>query len=274
MTLNLAFSTCPNDTFMFDALVHKRIDAAGFNFNVKLADIEELNHQANQQINDITKISINAFASLTEHYQMLNSGAALGFGNGPLVISKHKIYPDELHDAIVAIPGEHTTANLLLNILFPEAQRKKTYLFSDIEEAVLSGEADAGLIIHETRFSYQKKGLLKVADLGEIWEKEINLPLPLGGIAVRRTLPRETKLKIQSLISTSVQFAFQNPAASKDYVKSHARDLDEDVMRKHITLYVNDYSANCGKDGEAAIQFLIKKAAEIKKHPITTPVFL
>ncbi len=274
MTLSLAFSTCPNDTFMFEALVNKRIDTAGFEFDVNLADIEELNKQASEQINDITKISINAFASLTEHYQLLNSGAALGFGNGPLIISKHKIYPDELHDARIAIPGENTTANLLMKILFPQAKNKKTYLFSDIEEAVLSGETDAGLIIHETRFSYHKKGLQKVADLGEIWEEKIKLPLPLGGIAIRRALPEKVKQQIQNQLKASVQFALNNPAASLTYVKSHAKDLDEQVIKQHINLYVNEYSIACKSDGQSAIEYLLKQAAQIKDHSITKPVFL
>lgn len=274
MKLKLAFSTCPNDTFMFHAMVHKLVHTGNYNFEINLMDIEELNEQAAQQINDISKISINAYGQLSEHYQLLSSGAALGFGNGPLIISKHKIYPDELADAKMAIPGFKTTANLLLESLFPEVQNKKAYLFSDIEEAVLSGETDAGLIIHETRFSFHKKGLLKVADLGEVWEEKIKLPLPLGGIAIRRDLDKNVKEDIQSILAQSVKFAMINPKASLPYVKNHAQDLDEEVMKQHIDLYVNDYSINIKSDGKSAIEYLVKEAARINQKQLTQPIFL
>lgn len=274
MKLKLAYSTCPNDTFMFHALVHKLIDSGEYSFEVNLSDIEELNEQASQQINDISKISFNAYGQLTNSYQILNSGAALGFGNGPLIISKHKIYPDELADVKMAIPGFKTTANLLVTILFPEVKNKKAYLFSDIEEAVLSGEADAGLIIHETRFSYHKKGLLKIADLGEVWEAKINLPLPLGGIAIRRDLNDQVKQDIQKLISDSVKYAMANPKTSADYVKNYARDLNDDVIHQHIDLYVNDYSINFKSNGKSAIEFLVKKAAEINGNEINQSIFV
>lgn len=274
MKIKLAYSTCPNDTFMFDALVHKRINTGNFQFDVNLADIEELNKQASEQINDVTKISFNAFASLTSHFQLLSSGSAMGFGNGPLIISKHKIYPDELHDVSIAIPGEQTTANLLLSILFPDIRNKKVYLFSDIEEVVLAGETDAGLIIHETRFSYHKKGLFKVADLGEMWEEKVKKPLPLGGIAIRRSLPGEIKLQIQKMIQESVEFAIRKPAASLDYVKKYARELDDRVIRQHIDLYVNEYSIHCRKEGREAIAYLVTEAAKIKNLKPENKLFI
>lgn len=274
MRLKLAYSTCPNDTFMFHAMVHHLIDTGSYKFDISLHDIEELNKQAEQTINDITKISFNAFGQLSNHYQMLSSGAALGFGNGPLIISKHKIYPDELSHVRIAIPGSNTTANLLLSILYPQATNKKSYLFSDIEEAVLSNEADAGLIIHETRFSYQKRGLLKVVDLGKVWEEKYHLPLPLGGIAIRRDLNEKIKTDIEKLIADSVKYAFKNPGTSADYVKKYAQDISEEVMQKHINLYVNKYSIDIKKDGKKAIQELTAKAAELNKLKLTQPIFL
>ncbi|MDA3868296.1 MAG: 1,4-dihydroxy-6-naphthoate synthase [Salinivirgaceae bacterium] len=274
MKLSLAISTCPNDTFMFDALIHKRIDTRGLSFDLQMADIEELNVMAADQVNDITKISFFAFSKLTAHYQMLRSGAAIGFGNGPLIISKHKIYPNELHEARIAIPGENTTANLLLNVLFPESIKKKSYLFSDIEEAVLSGEADAGLIIHETRFSYHKKGLKKVADLGQLWEQKMNLPLPLGGIAIRRSLPDDVKQTVEQLIGDSIKFAFQNPKASYDFVKKHARDLHDEVIRKHIDMYVNNFSIHCMDEGQQAMEFIINEAIKKQSTQPKQPIFL
>jgi 1,4-dihydroxy-6-naphthoate synthase len=274
MKLKLAFSTCPNDTFMFHAMVHKLINTSKYDFEITLCDIEELNEQASQQINDISKISFNAYGQLTQHYQLLSSGAALGFGNGPLIISKHKIYHDELADVKMAIPGFKTTANLLLETLFPEVKNKKAYLFSDIEDAVLSGEADAGLIIHETRFSFHKKGLLKVADLGEVWGEKMKLPLPLGGIVIRRDLDTETKNNIQQMLAESVKFAMKNPKASIPYVKNYARDLDEKVIQQHIELYVNDYSIDIKPDGKSAIEHLVNQAARINQKQITQPIFI
>ena len=168
--ISLGFSTCPNDTFIFDAMVHQKIDTEGLEFEVILGDVEELNNKALKNELDVTKISYHAFSKIAENYLLLDSGSALGYKNGPLLISKHKIYSDEVNDVKIAIPGANTTANLLLSIAFPNAKNKKEYLFSDIEEVVLSGEMDAGLIIHENRFTYEKKGLKKIIDLGEFWE--------------------------------------------------------------------------------------------------------
>jgi 1,4-dihydroxy-6-naphthoate synthase len=274
MKLKLAFSTCPNDTYMFHAMTHHLIDTGAYKFDISLHDIEELNEQAEHTINDITKISFNAFGQLSNKFQMLSSGAALGFGNGPLIISKHKIYPDELNDVTIAIPGLKTTANLLLTILYPQVTNKITYLFSDIEEAVHSNETDAGLIIHETRFSYHKRGLQKVADLGEVWEKKYNLPLPLGGIAIRRDLDEKIKTDIEKIIAESVRFAFNNPKASVNYIKKHAQDINEEVIQKHINLYVNKYSIDIKEDGKKAIQELTTKAAQLNNLKLTQPIFL
>jgi 1,4-dihydroxy-6-naphthoate synthase len=266
-SLNLSFSTCPNDTFMFDGLVNGRILTGGLDFLVHLADIEELNTLATEGLPDITKLSVGAFVNVSDTYELLHSGSAIGFGNGPLLVSKKKIFPDELKDILIAIPGEKTTANLLLGILFPEANRKKSYLFSSIEEVVLDNECDAGLLIHETRFTYEKRGLKKVLDLGEEWEKHTKLPVPLGCIAIRRNLPNTLKLQIETLISESVQFALDNPNLALPYMKMHAQDLSEEVMYKHVELYVNDFSVKMGKEGEKAVVTLLQKASDMGLLP-------
>jgi len=196
MRLTLGFSTCPNDTYIFDAMVHGRIDTEGIEFELMMTDVEELNRYAFAAEIDITKISYHAYANIADSYTLLNSGSALGFKNGPLLISKYKVYPDEINNLKIAIPGKYTTANLLLGIAYPEHKNKKEYLFSDIEDVVLSGEMDAGLIIHENRFTYQQKGLKKVADLGEFWETKTGLAIPLGGIVVNRKLSTAIQQKV------------------------------------------------------------------------------
>ncbi len=252
----LGISTCPNDTFMFDALIHNKIDTLNYEFDVIMADVEELNKMATEQILDISKMSYGLYPKISPHYQLLRSGSALGNNNGPLLISKHKIYPDELSDINIAIPGEHTTANLLLNIAFPQVKSKKEYLFSDIEEAILSNEVDAGVIIHETRFTYADRGLRLIADLGEIWEQETSLPIPLGGIAIKRETPDKDKIEINNLLQQSIEFAFKKPDDSYNFVKKYAQDMNDDVMYNHIRLYVNDYSINIGENGIKAVEKL------------------
>lgn len=275
MKLSLCFSTCPNDTFMFDALVNKHIDLQGLEFDVALADIEELNKNAFRAIPDITKISINAYGAVSANYQLLSSGSALGRGVGPLVVSKRKIYPDEVRYAKIAIPGVQTTANLLFSLAYPNAKDKKVYLFSEIEEVVLSSEADIGVVIHETRFTYQKRGLIKLNDLGDFWETETGLPIPLGGIAIRRDLPQNVKVLVQQLIAQSVNFAFANQNFSVDYVRSHAQEMDVAVMRKHIQLYVNSYSVDLGHSGRSAVSFLLEKGRLLNFFSeLVTPVFV
>lgn len=261
--ISLGYSTCPNDTFIFDAMVHHKVDTEGLDFNVILADVEELNKKAVEQELDVTKISYHAYSKMADRYCLLDSGSALGKNNGPILISKHKIYPDELDHIKIAIPGLNTTANMLLSIAYPNAKNKKEYLFSDIEDIVLSEETDAGLIIHENRFTYEKKGLQKVVDLGEFWEKETQLPIPLGGIAVKRDLNHETQLKINRLLRKSVEFAFENPKSAYAYIKKYAQEMDEDVMYKHIDLYVNHFTVDLGKDGREAVKVLYKKASSL-----------
>lgn len=263
MKLKLSFSTCPNDTFMFDAIVNKRIDLKGFDFDIHMTDIEELNRLAMNGDTDITKISINAFASLSGSYQLLTSGSAIGHGVGPLVVSKRKIYPDEIAKTRIGIPGVNTTANLLFSIAFPNATDKHVFLFSDIEEAILSDAIDAGVIIHENRFTYEQKGLRKIIDLGEFWEQETALPIPLGGIAIKKSFPDSMKREVNSIIRSSVEYAMINPSASKAFVKHYAQALDDAIIRKHIELYVNNFSVNLGDDGKTAIIELYKRSYSI-----------
>ncbi|MFW6226524.1 MAG: 1,4-dihydroxy-6-naphthoate synthase [Bacteroidota bacterium] len=262
MNLSLGFSTCPNDTFMFHAMIKGLVDTEGLSFDVFMGDVEELNKKLPQTELDITKASFFAFATHTQQYKLLNSGSALGFGNGPLLISKHRIYPDELGDARIAIPGEHTTANLLLTVLFPQAKNKQVYLFSDIEEAVLSNEVDAGLIIHENRFTYKERGLKKIADLGEEWERARNKPIPLGGILIRRTIAEDIQLKVDRILRRSITFAFENPEASRKFVKGYARELKDEVIENHIRLYVNEFSVSLGDVGKDAVQVLFDAATQ------------
>jgi 1,4-dihydroxy-6-naphthoate synthase len=267
MTFRIGFSTCPNDTFIFDALVNKRIACGELYFEPFLADVEELNKLAFQHQLDITKISIAAYPGVSEHYVLLDSGGAIGKNNGPLLVSKHPVDLDKINTLTIAIPGMHTTANLLFSIAFPNALRKKEYLFSKIEDAVLDGHAAAGLLIHESRFTYQSKGLQKVVDFGEFWENEYHQPIPLGGIAIRRNIPVDFIYKVNHLISESVKFAFADPKASDKYVKLHAQELEDEVIRQHIQLYVNQYSANLGQDGRSAIRFLFEKGAKLGLLP-------
>jgi 1,4-dihydroxy-6-naphthoate synthase len=261
--ITLGFSSCPNDTFIFDAMVHHKIDTEGLAFEVIMADVEELNKRALNQELDVTKISYHAFAYISDNYCLLDSGSALGKNNGPLLISKRKIYQDEINDLKIAIPGKHTTANLLFSIAFPKAKNKIEYVFSEIEDVVLSNEVDAGLIIHENRFTYEKKGLRKIIDLGEYWENETHFPIPLGGIAIKRSLDKDIQLKINRVLKKSVEFAFKNPKSGYLYVKKNSQEMDDEVMYKHINLYVNNFSLDLGKEGREAIQFLYEKAISL-----------
>lgn len=250
------FTPCPNDTFMFFPLVHQIIKGMPLSFSVHMADIEELNQFALQGIPDISKISMAAFPSLSEKYELLTAGAAVGYENGPLVVSRKKIYPDELYDALIAIPGINTTANLLLAILYPDARNKKIFLFSDIEKAVLDGEADAGLLIHETRFTYEKKGLKLVCDLGKEWTGRKNVPVPLGGIVIRRDIDITVKKAFNALMRESIEIALKYPREPLEYMKKHAQSLQEDVIYKHVDLYVNTFSLDLGEKGKRAVEIL------------------
>ena len=262
MKLKLGFSPCPNDTFIFEALVNGRIDTEGVSFDWFLADVEELNRRAMEGTVDVTKMSFHAYAMAAANYLILDSGSALGRNNGPLVVSRRKIYPDELDNALIAIPGRYTTANLLFSIFWPGASRKREYLFSDIPEAVLSGEADAGLIIHETRFTYLSLGLRKVADTGEYWEKMTGMPVPLGGIVVNRGVNEDIAGKVSRSIRRSIEYAWADPSASVEFIRRNAREIDSSVTKEHISLFVNNFSLSLGQEGKAAIARLYSVAQE------------
>jgi 1,4-dihydroxy-6-naphthoate synthase len=275
MKLTLGFSPCPNDTFIFDALVNKRIDTEGLEFDYFLADVEQLNRKAFASDVDITKISSHAYTYVSKDYFILDSGSALGYRNGPLLISKKVIRPEELKSARIAIPGKFTTANLLLSIAWPEAKNKKEYLFSDIEDVLLREEADAGLIIHETRFTYQRKGLVKIADMGAYWEKMTDLPVPLGVIIINKRIPRDISLKFNRILRKSIGFAQENSLASYDFVASNAKEMDSTVMNRHIKLFVNEFSLNLGNEGRKALSELFRIAHEKGVVPeVTDPIFL
>ena len=261
MKLTLGFSPCPNDTFIFDALVHHKIDTEGLEFEVIFADVEQLNKWAFQRKLDITKLSYNAFTHCGNDYALLDSGSALGNNCGPLLIKKPNTILTK--ESKIAIPGKYTTANMLLNIAFPNHQNKVEMLFSEIENKVLEGRVDAGLIIHENRFTYQEKGLEKVKDLGEFWEEETGLPIPLGGIVVKRELPLVTKQKVERVLRKSVEYAFENPNSSADYVKCHAQEMEKQVLDAHIALYVNDYSISLGDQGRNAVELLFAKSGRV-----------
>ncbi|MDO3625840.1 menaquinone biosynthesis family protein [Mucilaginibacter sp. BT774] len=281
MKLSLGFSPCPNDTFIFDPLIHHKIDTEGLEFEVFYDDVETLNQKAFRGELDITKLSYHAFAYVVDKYVLLDAGSALGFGVGPLLICKGD--PELLQSKltidnsplIIGIPGKYTTANFLLGLAFPNATNKQELVFSEIEDAVLSGKIDVGLIIHENRFTYQNKGLKKIIDLGDYWEKQTGCAIPLGGIVANRKLPLDVQHKINRVLKKSVEFAFANPKAGLEFIRSHAQEMSEEVMYKHIELYVNKYSVDLGEEGRKAIQILFDTAREKNIIPgIKEAIFL
>lgn len=259
--LTLGFSPCPNDTFIFDAMVHGKIDTEGLRFKTVLEDVETLNRMAKNGELDITKLSFFAFGNVTKHYQLMSSGSALGKGVGPLLISKKKFTDPEQEIKSVAIPGMNTTAYFLFRTFYPTLTHVKEMLFSEIENAVLNDEVDAGVIIHENRFTYEAKGLLKIADMGDLWEKKTLLPIPLGGIAIKRELDEDVKKKVERIIRKSIEFAFANPKSSYDYVKAHSQEMSDEVCQKHIDLYVNNFSLDLGENGKQAIAEMFRGRA-------------
>jgi 1,4-dihydroxy-6-naphthoate synthase len=260
MKLTLGFSPCPNDTYIFDAMVHQKVDTEGLEFDYFLADVEKLNSAAFNEKPDITKLSFHAFLHLAGKYVLLDSGAALGFGAGPLVISRNLQKFDELVGKTIAIPGFYTTANLLFSLAMKEIVYKKEMIFSDIENAVLSGEVDAGLIIHESRFTYQSKGLKKLIDLGEFWEQRTGLPVPLGGIAAHSRLGEDVISKVNRSIRRSVEFAKLHKGEPNEFISCHAQEMDTAVMQQHIDLYVNEFSVSLGPQGKQAINKMFEYA--------------
>jgi 1,4-dihydroxy-6-naphthoate synthase len=285
MKLTLGFSPCPNDTFIFDALIHHKIDTEELEFEVFYDDVETLNQKAFRGELDITKLSYHAFAYVVDKYVLLDAGSALGFGVGPMLIYKGdlKRFADDSHKqefvggegsganfdlmpaisgSRIGIPGKYTTANFLLGLYLPNAANKIEMTFSGIEGAVLNDEIDFGLIIHENRFTYQDKGLKKLVDLGDYWEKLTGCAIPLGGIVANRNLPSDVQHKINRILRKSVEFAFANPKSGLDFIRQHAQEMSEEVMYKHIELYVNKYSVDLGEEGRKAIRLLFDTALD------------
>ena len=265
MRYTIGFSPCPNDTFIFDAMLHGKVDTEGLEFEVFMEDVEALNRRAFAGELAITKLSYHAFAHLTEQYALLDAGSALGNNCGPLLIAQKPMTEAEVNAARIAIPGKMTTANFLLSMAFPAAKNKTEVLFSDVEDAVLENRADAGLIIHENRFTYQQKGLVKIMDLGEHWEQTTGLPIPLGGIVVHRSLSAEDQAKINRVMRRSVEYAFAHPAEVMPFVRAHAQAMEDAVMQAHIDLYVSQFTVDLGTRGRAAIleMFRIAEAQQI-----------
>jgi 1,4-dihydroxy-6-naphthoate synthase len=306
MKLSLGFSPCPNDTFIFDAMIHQKIDTEGLSFDVVFDDVETLNQKAFRAELDITKLSFHAYAYLTEQYVLLNAGSALGFGVGPLLICENEDYisTDSLQNLQppisdlrpqtsvlkpqtsdlqpqtsdlrpqtsnlrIGIPGKYTTANFLLSLALPEAKNKIEMKFFEIESALLNHQIDMGVIIHENRFTYQEKGLKKIIDLGEFWEDLTQGPIPLGGIMVKRKLPENVKQKINRIIKRSVQYAFDHPESGMDFICSLSQEMSKEVINKHIELYVNKFSIDLGEVGRNAVQTFFEQAHKLGIIPET-----
>ncbi|WP_373501963.1 1,4-dihydroxy-6-naphthoate synthase [Desulfococcus sp.] len=257
--LTLGYSTCPNDTFLFHALAHARVDRRGLDFDIRLADVERLNQAAEGGELDVTKLSFAAVGHLRERYALLRSGAALGRGCGPLLISRPGFDPSRLGRVPIAVPGMRTTAAMLLGLYLSRTPACAPMTFDKIMPAVSRGEYEAGVIIHEGRFTFRNHGLAELVDLGRWWEDETGLPIPLGGIAVRRDLGPEVARRVEVAIRDSVAHAFAHPADSAEYIRAHAQEMADDVVRQHIALYVNDFTLDLGEEGVAAVAELFRR---------------
>ncbi len=255
----LAFSPCPNDTFIFDALVNKKIDTEGLEFDVVLEDVQTLNEWALQGKMDFTKMSYGVLPLILNDYNVLNSGGALGKGVGPLLISNEELgIGNWEQENEVIIPGKNTTAHLLFSLAYPNAKNKKFMVFNEVENYVLQNKNSLGVIIHENRFTYQQKGLHKVLDLGEYWEQTIKFPIPLGGIVAHNRVDKMVSLQADKLIRKSLEYAFENYPTITNYVKQHSQEMEEHVMKQHIDLYVNNFSLDLGIEGKAAVVKLLE----------------
>lgn len=261
MEITIGFSPCPNDTFIFDALVNNKIDTEGITFKPILEDVETLNQWALKGKLDITKLSFPTYFQTKKFYQLLDSGSALGKGVGPLLITGNNRYSaNEMlnNNSTILLPGINTTAHLLFSYAYPNAKNKIFTVFHEIEDAIATLQFDYGVIIHESRFTYQNKGLFKVADLGAVWESKTGVPIPLGGIVIKNSLGINLCKKINKIIQRSLQHSWTNYPVISNYVQQHAQTMSEIVMRHHIELYVNDYTMNLGEDGWLAITTLNK----------------
>lgn len=276
MKLTLGFSPCPNDTFIFDAMVNGKIDTRGLSFDCKLEDVETLNRWAAEGKLDITKLSYNSFLHVVDKYALLHSGSALGKGVGPLLIAKKPLDLNNADQLKIAIPGFNTTANLLLTLAFPSAKNKTELVFSEIEQAVLNEEFNAGLIIHESRFTYAQKGLVKLIDLGDWWEHEVNAAIPLGGIVIGRNIDEAVAATLDAVLKESIAYAWKHYPELTPFVKEHSQEMEEAVMRQHIELYVNEYTTDLGEVGRKAIHTLFAKAKQaglLKQNVLPENIF-
>lgn len=271
MKLTLGFSPCPNDTFIFDALVNGHIDTQGITFDYVMEDVETLNQMADEGKLDITKLSYGSYLGLTRTYALLHSGSALGKGVGPLLVSKTPRDFHAIDHCRIAIPGQKTTANLLLSMAAPAARNKTELVFSEIEQAVLDGRFDLGLIIHESRFTYAQKGLHKVADLGDWWEHEMKAAIPLGGIVMKRSFDRELIATVDRLIRQSIVYSWDRYPHLSDFVQQNAQEMEEEVMRQHIQLYVNEFTTDLGETGLHSIHTLFERAKAAGLTEAATP---
>jgi 1,4-dihydroxy-6-naphthoate synthase len=273
--LTLGFSPCPNDTFMFYPLVHGLVDTGGLSFRERLEDVETLNLLALRGDLDVSKVSYHAFGHIRDEYTLLRSGSALGRGCGPLLVAADKIHPADLRGKTIAVPGRYTTAKLLLRLFDPALDNFISMPFNEIMDAVLAGNVDAGLIIHESRFTYHGYGLHKVLDLGEWWEGETGLPLPLGGIVARRSLGSATIAAIERALRAGVEYARTNPGEATRYIGEHAQEMSPEVCAAHIGLYVNDFSDDLGDEGVQAITTLLQRGEQAGIIPPSDmPIFI
>ena len=274
MRVTLGYSPCPNDTFVFCGLVHGQIAGAPLCEEV-LADIETLNEMALRGQLDATKISFHALAHLREQYCLLHSGGALGRGCGPLLVAREKLVLEDLKHKRIAIPGRLTTAALLLRLFDPSIEQLAVMPFDQIVDATAQGSVDAGVIIHESRFTYAQRGLEAIIDLGQWWEESTGHPIPLGGILARRSLGAEFIERLDRALRQSVEYAYAHPEAVRGYIRQHAQEMDEGVVQAHIDLYVNQHTLNYGADGEAAIFDLIERAERAGIAPKSAaPLFI
>ena len=257
--MSLGYSPCPNDTFLFYALVHGQLPQAP-PFDEVLEDVETLNGMASREELDVVKVSFHALGHFLDRYCLLHSGGALGRGCGPLVVAAREMDPGDLASTCIAIPGRLTTAALLLRLFLPGERELVEIPFDRIMSAVEGGEVAAGVIIHESRFTFPEYGLHQIVDLGAWWEQSTGHPIPLGGIAARRDLGPELVARIDSNLQASLKYAYANPEKVRGYVAEHAQEMQVQVMDAHIALYVNDYTVDYGRDGEAAIEDLMGRA--------------
>ena len=257
--LHISISPCPNDTFSFHAMLHGLVDTEGVSYVADFHDIDELNKLASAPGSgeEVVKVSYATLPLVAGRFSLLPSGGAIGYGNGPVVVSRGGLTPGDLENALIAIPGERTTAARLLSVLYPGAVKRKVYRFGDIAGAVVAGEVDAGVLIHEGRFTYAERGISLVTDLGREWEDRYSAPIPLGAIVVGKSLGESVAASVARTIRRSVEYALVHPDASAGFVARHAQELSEDVRRKHIEYFVNDFSLDLGARGLDAVRMFL-----------------